>query len=178
MNIKRLFFCLVVMAGCAFVSSAQKFALVDMEYVLSNIPSYEVGNKNLEQMSQRWQKEVEAVSLEAETMYKNYQASSRCSPMRRKKRKSPRLWPRKRRLPRSVTSISWAGRRAFPASAADDASHTGRDIQCSEADQRRAWLHVYLRPCIGRRHNLCLPTHRREQRGARQARHCTLMDEL
>lgn len=54
-------------------ASAQKFALVDMEYVLGNVPAYEMANEQLNQISQRWQKEVEAVAKEAETMYKNYQ---------------------------------------------------------------------------------------------------------
>ena len=74
MNMKKIFILIAVMAGCALTSMAQKFALVDMEYVLSNIPAYEVANNNLEQLSQRWQKEVEAVGQEAEAMYKNYQS--------------------------------------------------------------------------------------------------------
>ena len=74
MNMKKLFILVLVLAGCALTSMAQKFALVDMEYVLSNIPAYEVANNNLEQLSQRWQKEVEAVGKEAETMYQNYLA--------------------------------------------------------------------------------------------------------
>lgn len=55
-------------------TSAQKFALVDMEYILKNIPQYEMANEQLNQLSQRWQKEVEAKFKEAETLYKNYQA--------------------------------------------------------------------------------------------------------
>ena len=74
MNMKKLFILVLVLAGCALTSMAQKFALVDMEYVLSNIPAYEVANNNLEQLSQRWQKEVEALSTQAETLYKNYQS--------------------------------------------------------------------------------------------------------
>lgn len=64
---------LVAVAGILGVS-AQKFALVDMEYILKNVPAYEMANEQLNQISQRWQKEVEALSREAETMYKNYQA--------------------------------------------------------------------------------------------------------
>ena len=56
-------------------ASAQKFALVDMEYVLANIPAYEMANEQLSQISQRWQKEVEAKQAEAETLYKNYQTA-------------------------------------------------------------------------------------------------------
>jgi outer membrane protein len=71
---KKLFIVLIVLAGCALGASAQKYALVDMEYILKNVPSYEMANEQLNQISQRWQKEVEAKAKEAETLYKNYQA--------------------------------------------------------------------------------------------------------
>ena len=54
-------------------ASAQKFAMIDMEYILKNIPSYEMANEQLNQVSQRWEKEVNELSKEAEAMYKNYQ---------------------------------------------------------------------------------------------------------
>lgn len=53
--------------------SAQKFALIDMEYVLNNVPAYERANEQLNQVSKKWQAEVEALNTEANTMYKNYQ---------------------------------------------------------------------------------------------------------
>ena len=52
---------------------AQKFALIDMEYVLKNVPAYERANEQLNQVSKKWQAEVEALTTEAGTMYKNYQ---------------------------------------------------------------------------------------------------------
>jgi len=72
--IKKIAIALVVAVATALGANAQKFALVDMEYILKNIPSYEMANEQLNQLSQRWQKEVESLSREAETMYKNYQA--------------------------------------------------------------------------------------------------------
>lgn len=57
----------------AITASAQKFALMDMEYVLKNIPAYERANEQLNQVSKKWQAEVEALNTEASTMYKNYQ---------------------------------------------------------------------------------------------------------
>ena len=57
----------------AMAASAQKFALMDMEYVLKNIPAYERANEQLNQVSKKWQAEVEALNTEASTMYKNYQ---------------------------------------------------------------------------------------------------------
>ena len=55
-------------------ASAQKFALVDMEYILKNIPAYEMANEQLNQVSLRWEKEVTDLSKEAETLYKNFQS--------------------------------------------------------------------------------------------------------
>ena len=69
---KKIFFTLILLAGIAFAGSAQKFALIDMEYILKNVPSYEMANEQLNQLSQRWQREVEAASKEADAMYKQY----------------------------------------------------------------------------------------------------------
>lgn len=70
---KVLMLCvLAVMATLSAV--AQKYALIDMDYVLKNIPQYEMANEQLNQISKRWQAEVETLSAEAETMYKNYQS--------------------------------------------------------------------------------------------------------
>ena len=52
---------------------AQKFALVDMGYIFKNIPAYERANEQLNQVSKKWQAEVDALNTEAQTMYKNYQ---------------------------------------------------------------------------------------------------------
>lgn len=62
-----------MMAVAAVTVQAQKFALIDMDYILKNIPAYERANEQLSQVSKKWQAEVEALSTEAQTMYKNYQ---------------------------------------------------------------------------------------------------------
>ena len=64
-------FCLVALTG-----NAQKFALIDMEYILKNIPAYERANEQLNQMSKKWQGEIEAIALDAQTLYKNYQSEA------------------------------------------------------------------------------------------------------
>ncbi len=70
---KTLAIIILAVAG-VFAASAQKFAMVDMEYILKNVPSYEMANEQLNQLSQRWQREVEAVGREAETLYQSYLA--------------------------------------------------------------------------------------------------------
>ena len=66
-------FLVIVVAMTAIAANAQKFALIDMEYILKNIPAYERANEQLNQVSKKWQAEVEAINTEAQTMYKNYQ---------------------------------------------------------------------------------------------------------
>jgi outer membrane protein len=66
-------FVLIVMCVATLSLQAQKFALIDMDYVLKNIPAYERANEQLSQVSKKWQAEVDALSTEAQTMYKNYQ---------------------------------------------------------------------------------------------------------
>lgn len=61
------------MALTAVCGHAQKFALIDMDYILKSVPAYERANEQLNQVSKKWQAEVEALTTEAQTMYKNYQ---------------------------------------------------------------------------------------------------------
>lgn len=73
---KRIVFILALVAAFALESKAQKFALIDMEYILKNIPSYEMANEQLKQISQRWEKEITTQAQKVESMYKEYQSNS------------------------------------------------------------------------------------------------------
>ena len=76
MRMKKLLLLAVMACFAVLTASAQKFALVDMEYILKNIPAYERANEQLNQISKRWQSEVEALTQEAQTLYKNYQSEA------------------------------------------------------------------------------------------------------
>ncbi|MGM9620965.1 MAG: OmpH family outer membrane protein [Bacteroidaceae bacterium] len=72
---KRVWMALMAVMVVAAVN-AQKFALVDMDYILKNIPAYERANEQLNQVSKKWQAEVDALTSEAQTLYKNYQSEA------------------------------------------------------------------------------------------------------
>ena len=72
-------------------ASAQKFALIDMEYILKNVPAYERANEQLNQVSKKGQAEVEALNTEASTMYKNYQNESVFLSQEQKKAKQEQI---------------------------------------------------------------------------------------
>ena len=70
---KKLFITLSLLAGLAIGVQAQKFAAVDMSYIMKNIPAYESANEQLNQVSKKWQTEVETAMKDVQQMYKNYQ---------------------------------------------------------------------------------------------------------
>jgi outer membrane protein len=71
---KRIY---VMLAGLFLtfgLAVAQKYAFVDTDYILNNIPSYKAAQEQLNKISDGWQKEVEAKYAEIDKMYKDYQA--------------------------------------------------------------------------------------------------------
>ena len=55
--------------------AAQKFsvAYVDIQYILKNLPQYETANEQLNMISKRWQKDIDAAQNEAKVLASNYQ---------------------------------------------------------------------------------------------------------
>lgn len=70
---KRFILSAAVMMICVVAAQAQKFALIDMEYILKQIPAYSQANQQLETQSKQWQSEVEAKSKEAKALFDAYQ---------------------------------------------------------------------------------------------------------
>ena len=52
---KKSLLILFTLFAVSITAGAQKFALIDMEYILENIPAYERANEQLEQASRQWQ---------------------------------------------------------------------------------------------------------------------------
>ena len=73
---KRLVLLSICCLAGIFMAHAQKFAFIDMEYIMENIPAYQKANNELELASQQYQKAIEAKMKEAETLYTAYQKAS------------------------------------------------------------------------------------------------------
>ncbi|MCC8186615.1 MAG: OmpH family outer membrane protein [Bacteroides sp.] len=67
---------IVLLFAVSIAANAQKFALIDMEYILENIPAYSRINEQLNQASEQWQREVEVVAQEAQRLYQEYQSQA------------------------------------------------------------------------------------------------------
>ncbi len=55
-------------------ASAQRFAYVDTEYILKHIPDFVSAQKQLDALSEQWQKDVDSRFADIEKLYKAYQA--------------------------------------------------------------------------------------------------------
>ena len=64
---------LLVLAGLLSAYS-QKYAFVDTDYILQNIPTYNAAQSQLDEQSKVYQDEVQALYNEIEKLWKNYQA--------------------------------------------------------------------------------------------------------
>jgi outer membrane protein len=73
---KRLALTLVATMALCLSMYAQKYAYVDSEYILENIPAYKAAQEQLDQLSGQYQKELEGMQAEVEKMYNNFRAES------------------------------------------------------------------------------------------------------
>lgn len=70
---KKLLIILTVALLLPVAASAQKYACVNTEYILSNIPDYARAQSQLNKQSETWQKELEAKFQEIDRLYKTFQ---------------------------------------------------------------------------------------------------------
>jgi outer membrane protein len=84
-----LFFTVIIFT--TMMVQAQKFAYVDTQYILDNIPEYAEAQSQLDEISVQWQKEIEAKFAEVDKMYKDYQTQSVLLPDDMKKKKEQEI---------------------------------------------------------------------------------------
>ena len=72
---KRILLIAILSLTAFLPITAQKFsvAYVDMQYILKNLPQYETANEQLNMISKRWQKDIDAAQNEVKVLTSNYQ---------------------------------------------------------------------------------------------------------
>ncbi|MBT3417331.1 MAG: OmpH family outer membrane protein [Flavobacteriales bacterium] len=71
---KKKILVLTVIIITAFSGSAQKFAYVDTDYILTKVPEFVQAEEKINDFSTQWQQEIETVYAEVEQMYRDYQS--------------------------------------------------------------------------------------------------------
>ena len=73
---KKVILTVIIAFAGMIAAQAQRFALIDMEYILGHIPAYEQANQQMESLSKQYQQEIEAKGQEAKSLYEAYQQSA------------------------------------------------------------------------------------------------------
>ena len=67
-------FLLLVLVFTISLGFSQRYAYVDTEYILKNIPAYSAAQEQLDNLAVEWQKEIEEIYAQIDKMYKDFQA--------------------------------------------------------------------------------------------------------
>jgi len=92
-----LTFVLILSSAIVFGQS-QKYAFVDTEYILDNIPEFQDAQDELDDLSVKWQKEIEAEYAEVEEMYQDYKAEAVLLPDDIKKKREDEIIQKERQI--------------------------------------------------------------------------------
>lgn len=94
---KKLFLaaCLTILSCAAF---AQRYAIIDTKYILDKIPEYRDADKKLKDISEQWQKEIDAKQAELDKMYKNYEAEQYMLSDELKKKREDELFNKEKEI--------------------------------------------------------------------------------
>jgi outer membrane protein len=84
---KKVILTAVLIFAVSAASFAQKYAFVDTDYILRNIPEYTDAQDILDELASEWQKEIEDMFAEVDIMYKEYQAEAVLLPEDMKRQK-------------------------------------------------------------------------------------------
>jgi len=84
---KKVILLAAIFCTFALGASAQKFAYVNTDYILDNIPDFNDAQTQLDDLSAQWQKEIEAKFAEVDKMYKSFQNESVLLPEDMKKKR-------------------------------------------------------------------------------------------
>jgi outer membrane protein len=63
-----------IMVMIALSSQAQRYAFIDTDYILEQIPAYQEAQSEIDAQADKWQKQIEARYAEIEKMYTAYKA--------------------------------------------------------------------------------------------------------
>lgn len=72
--------------------SQTKYAYVDTKYILENIPEYIQAQKTLDDLSEKWQADIEAKKATINKKYQQYQAEELLLPAEMKKKKQEEIF--------------------------------------------------------------------------------------
>ena len=94
---KKILFVMLLAVGFTSVN-AQQYAIIDTKYILSKLPEYVDADKKLQEISDQWQKEIDNLQAQLNTLYKNYDAEQYMLSDDLKKKREDELYNKEKEL--------------------------------------------------------------------------------
>lgn len=88
---KKLVLFAFILLTTSATGFAQKFAFVDTQYILDNIPDYQMAQDQLNELAKKWQKEIDGKVAEIDKLYKAYQTDAVLLPSDLKKKREEEI---------------------------------------------------------------------------------------
>jgi len=92
---KRLMLFMVVLL-MATAGYSQRFAYIDTDFIMENIPDFKAAEEEIERVSSQWQEEIEKMFADVEQMYREYQAEAPLLPEEMRRRREEGIIERER----------------------------------------------------------------------------------
>ncbi len=91
---------LVTFCACITVLSAnaQRYAVLDTKFILDKLPEYKEAQKKLDQFSENWQKELDALQNDLNKMYRDFDAEQVMLSDELKKKREMELFNKEKEL--------------------------------------------------------------------------------
>ncbi len=87
------FLCLAVLSA-----DAQRYAILDTKFILDRLPEYKDAQKQLDQFSEAWQKELDGLQTRLDKMYRDFEAEQVMLSDELKKKREDELFNREKEL--------------------------------------------------------------------------------
>ncbi|HRO44660.1 OmpH family outer membrane protein [Agriterribacter sp.] len=87
------FLCLSVLSA-----DAQRYAILDTKFILDRLPEYKDAQKQLDQFSEAWQKELDGLQTRLDKMYRDFEAEQVMLSDELKKKREDELFNREKEL--------------------------------------------------------------------------------
>jgi outer membrane protein len=95
---KKIFLVVCSVWLASFTVNAQKYAIIDIKYILDKVPEYKDAQKKLDDFASVWQKEIDNQQTELDKMYRDFEAEQVMLSEELKKKREDQLFNKEKGL--------------------------------------------------------------------------------
>ena len=95
---KKILFVAGFVCLAVFAANAQRYAILDSKFILDKLPEYKEAQKQLDQLSAAWQKELDNLQTTLDKMYRDFEAEQVMLSDELKKKREDELFNKEKEL--------------------------------------------------------------------------------